>query len=224
MALAQTAGPQARVQEVRVSGRDAGQLMVGERAVATVAVPAGGFSGYERALVTADRVNRNMAQGTRPADFRAPYNSEAVVSPGSNIITVTPDDARAAGMAPEALADKWAADLREALGADATESAALPSSPVSADGPEATQWRPPEQYDDKYVPIISLLQGTRLGIARINGPRSRLVLTQAVVQFSIGFGGFLDIDIYVPVSTREPGRSLSRIQGVAVTGLGDLRL
>jgi hypothetical protein len=88
----------------------------------------------------------------------------------------------------------------------------------------ARQWQPPEQYDQKYVPIISLLQGTRIGVARVNGPHSRVTLTQAVAQFSIVFGDYVDIDIYVPVSTRETGLPVSRVQGVGVTGVGDLRL
>jgi hypothetical protein len=225
VALAQETGPQARVQEVRISGLEAGQLIVGDHEVATITVPAGGFSGYERALIAADRINRNVAQGAGSNDFHAHRNSEPVVqtSSGNNILTVTPDDARAAGIEPEALADRWAADLRQALGGGASEAVAAPSV-TSAKMPSSAQWRPPERYDDKYVPIISLLQGTRLGVARVNGPRSRVTLTQAVVQFSIDFGSFLDIDLYVPVSTREPGRTISRIQGVGVTGLGDLRL
>jgi hypothetical protein len=83
-------------------------------------------------------------------------------------------------------------------------------------------WRPAEPYEDKYVPIISLLEGTRLGVARINGPRSRVALTQAVAQFSIRFMDFLNIDIYVPISTREPGKRLARVPDVGVTGLGDI--
>ncbi|MHB8994627.1 MAG: hypothetical protein ACYC63_05185 [Armatimonadota bacterium] len=226
IARAEEMGPQARVQEVRVAGLEAGQLIVGDREVATISMPAAGFSGYERALIVADRINRNIAQGSASSDFRAQRNSHPVIrtTGGNNILTVTSDDARAAGVAPEALADRWAADLRQALGGAALEDQAAATPVASSQAPSSTQWRPSERYDDKYVPIISLLQGTRLGVARVNGPRSRVRLTQAVVQFSIDFGSFLEIDIYVPVSTREPGRTLSRIQGVGVTGLGDLRL
>ena len=85
-------------------------------------------------------------------------------------------------------------------------------------------WHAAEPYDDKYVPVVSLLEGTRLGVARVNGPRSRLALTQAVAQFSIRFMDFFDIDIYIPISTRAPGQRLARVPGVGVTGLGDIRL
>lgn len=226
MALAEEVAPEARVQEVRVAGLEAGQLIVGGREVATITVPAAGFSGYERALIVADRINRNIAQGAGSDDFHAQRNSHPVIrtSSGNNIMTVTSDDARAAGVAPETLADRWAADLRQALGGTVSENAPAATPVASSQAPSSTQWRPSERYDDKYVPIVSLLQGTRLGVARVNGPRSRITLTQAVVQFSIDFGSFLEIDLYVPISTREPGRTLSRIQGVGVTGLGDLRL
>lgn len=226
VATAQETGPPARVQEVRVSGLEAGRLMVGEREVATIAMPAGDFSGYERALIAADRINRSVAQGVPAGDFRARHTRESVVqtAAGNNILTITPDDARASGTRPEALADTWAADLRQALKGAAAETPTAAPVVETVPSQEPRQWQPPERYDDKYVPIISLLQGTRLGVARLNGPRSRITLTQAVVQFSIGFGDFVDIDIYVPVSTREPARSISRVQGVGVTGLGDLRL
>lgn len=210
-------GPRARVEPVRLSGMDGGRVLVRDREVAVLAVPAGGLSGWERALIVADRINRSIEAGMRPGDIRVRTTSGVrVIQHGSlTLVSVLPDDARLVGEQPVALANKWAANLRGALGG-------------TAEGPPADDdddiWRPGEPYSDKFVPILSLLEGTRIGVARVNGPRSRVALTQAVAQFSIDFGNFLEIDIYVPISTRVPGRTIDRVQGVGVTGLGDLRL
>lgn len=174
----------------------------------------------------ADRINRRLADGVRPEDFAvARRGALTVIESGANepVLTVTPDDARYAETSPTELARRWTSALRQGLGGSAVDEAPA-TQPTVTPAATAEEWRPSEPYDDRYVPILSLLEGTRLGVARINGPRSRVRLTQAVAQFSINFGNFLEIDIYVPISTREPGRSLSRVQGVGVTGLGDIRL
>lgn len=106
-------------------------------------------------------------------------------------------------------------------GTDPVVGTGLSQSTTSSIGP---RWRPSERYEDKYVPIISLADGTRLGVARVNGPRSRVAFTDAVIRFSIKFMDVMDIDVYVPVSTRRPSERLIRVQGVGVTGLGDIKL
>lgn len=215
-----------RVEPVATAGLEAGRLVAGEQEIAVLAVPAAGFSGYERALIVADRINRHVRSGAKAGDFevRSERGTQVIgIVNGPNILTVTADDARAEGMSAGDLAVRWGSALRQSLGGSAL-------SPASATDEEklygqvSGEWRPAERYDDKYVPIISILQGTRIGVARVNGPQSRVALTQAVAQFSIDFSSFLEIDIYVPISTREPGRSLSRVQGVGVTGLGDIRI
>jgi hypothetical protein len=215
--------PTVRVEAVQASGLEAGRIVAEDREIAVIAVPAAGFTGYERALIVADRINRQVNAGARADDFvvRTERGTPVIgMVNGPSIMTVTADDARAEGVSPTDLAARWGSALRQSLGGSALDagSATVPVASASA------EWRPAERYDDKYVPILSLLEGTRLGVARVNGPRSRIALTQAVAQFSINFGNFLEIDIYVPISTREPGRSLSRVQGVGVTGLGDIRL
>ncbi|MEN6643686.1 MAG: hypothetical protein ABFE08_14700 [Armatimonadia bacterium] len=225
-AQAQPAGT-VTVERVEAAGLDAGRLRVGEKEIGVLATPAAGFSGYERGLIVADRINRRMAGGARPEDFTVARRGDLTVieaGPNEPVLTVTPDDAKYAATETATLARRWTSALRQGLGGSALEEA--PATDVQVERTETTtqQWRPSEPYDDKYVPILSLLQGTRLGVARVNGPRSRVDLTQAVAQFSIDFGSFLEIDIYVPISTREPGKSLSRVQGVGVTGLGDIKL
>jgi hypothetical protein len=221
MAMAQDAqGPQLTVVRMEVAGLDAGEVRIADRELMLLAVRAGGLSGYERAVIVVERINRMVREGVTPDSFTyRSYGDYAVVeSRGRSVVMVTRDDARFAGAGVNDLARTWTSRLRLALG----------GSEVSADGSQTAggnaEWRPSEPYDDKFVPILSILQGIRIGVARVNGPRSQVNLVQAVGQFEIEFRDFLEIDVYVPISTREPGRSLSRIQSVGVTGLGDLRL
>ena len=208
----------AQVEHVTVAGLEGGKVTIGDREILTLVVDASGFSGYERAAIVADRVNREIRAGMRPEDVQvgAEGGNPVIRAGGVNLVTVTPDDARLADRSVEELADDWADNLRVALGGTATPDT----------GPAATggEWQPPEPYSDKIVPILSLLEGVRVGVARVNGPQSRVHLTQGVAQFSINFHSFLEIDIYVPISTRVPGRTIDRVQGVGVTGLGDIRL
>jgi hypothetical protein len=213
--------PTARVDQVTVSGLEGGKVMIGDKEILTLAVPAAGFLGTERAAIVADRINRALEAGLTPDDIviRTEYGSPVIrTAADAVLVTVTPDDARLMDQTPEALAEQWAGNLRVALGGAPIGGA--PDGGAIVDG----EWQPAEPYGDKFVPILSLLEGVRVGVARVNGPRSRLALTQGVAQFSVEFRHFLEIDIYVPVSTRVPGRTIDRVQGVGVTGLGDIRL
>jgi hypothetical protein len=208
--------PAARAEQVDVAGMAGGKVMIGDREVLTIGVEAAGFSGYERASIVADRINREVAGGMGPEDIQVGNEGGLLVirTGGAHLVTVTPDDARLADMSSYELADTWSDNLRVALGGEPADN------PAAGNNPGA--WHPSEPYSDKIVPILSLLQGTRIGVARVNGPRSRVHLTQGVAQFSIDFANFLEIDVYVPVSTRVPGRTLDRVQGVGVTGVGDI--
>jgi len=88
--------------------------------------------------------------------------------------------------------------------------------------PEAG-WQSPEPYKNKIVPIVSVLEGIRIGVARINGPQSAVDQVQAVAQLETHYRDMVEIDVYVPISTKVPGQTLARVQGVGVTGLGDYR-
>ena len=111
-----------------------------------------------------------------------------------------------------------------------TQSALTPTG-LKQSAPTATPpaWRPAERYQSKHVPVIRLRDGARLGVARVNGPRSRVALTQVVAQLSVSPAASdtlpeLAINIYIPLAAREPGQRISRLQGVGVSGLGDSKL
>ena len=104
----------------------------------------------------------------------------------------------------------------------ATDPPADTAPPAPVDPASNGGWTPPEPYKDKFVPILSLGQGKRIGVARVSGPASRIDVVQAVGQLETKWRGALEINVYVPISTREPGRRISRVQACSVTALGDL--
>ena len=69
-----------------------------------------------------------------------------------------------------------------------------------------------------------MLEGVKLGVARVNGPTSQVHLAQAVAQLETHWKDFLEIDVYIPISTKVPGKTIDRVKGVGVTGLGDIEI
>jgi len=209
--------PEGQVEDVTVSGLQGGRVTVAGQEVAVLVASGGGQDGHSRAVVVAERLNRQIRAGLQADDVTVQPGGGGYVieARGSTLVTVTAVDARALGESARTLARRWAGNLREALGG-----------PRGDDGSDDTggAWQPTERYTDRIVPILSLIKGTRLGVARINGPASRVDRAQGVAQFSIDFSNFLEIDIYVPVSTKTPGKTIDRVQGVGVTGLGDVGL
>ncbi len=70
---------------------------------------------------------------------------------------------------------------------------------------------------------MSLGEGKQLGMARVKGPKSRVDMVQAVAALETHYEKTLEIELYVPVSTKVPGQTLQRIQGVGVVGLAKYR-
>ena len=48
-------------------------------------------------------------------------------------------------------------------------------------------------------------------------------LVQAVAQLETNWKDHLDIDVFIPVSTKVPGKTIDRVKGCGVTGLGDFK-
>jgi hypothetical protein len=116
------------------------------------------------------------------------------------------------GMSLREGAQMWAEWLGEALGLE----------PAPPEEPEP--WQALEPYEDKIVPIVSLGSGKRIGGALVNGPETAVRQVQAVVQIEARLLSYFQVQLYVPISTQVPGRTLDRVQGVAVTAVGDLKL
>lgn len=84
------------------------------------------------------------------------------------------------------------------------------------------------QTANKFVPIISVGKGTRVGVARVSGPARSVENVRAVAMVEGRFQGRFRVNAMVPVATEpkpdDDGKRLNRVQDVAVTGLGNYRL
>ncbi len=169
------------------------------------------------------------------------------------LVVVNDTEAGAVGRTPDQLAKHWASNITYALlglppseetqpppeepvelaEAEEGEDLLLPpeeepeQEPTEEPGEEAEPseagWQSPEPYKNKIVPIVSILEGIRIGVARVNGPQSAVKQVKAVAQLETHYRDLVEIDVYVPISTKLPGQTLARVQGVGVTGLGDYR-
>ncbi len=238
------ATPTVEDREAVVNARTVGEVLINDEIVVRMRTSAGGFSAHERATVIADRLRRWLSQPHSPHDLaarRSPHGGAELRAAGVLIAHVNEAEAQAIGSTAMGLADAWRVNVMSALGVEAPAPAPVadPVAPV-ADDPEpvdeddeplVTEVEPdeleeidpepelPEGFSDRIVPIFSLGRGTRIGAARINGPREAVGRVQGVTQLETRFRDFLVIDIYVPVTT-EGG--LDRVQQVGLTAIGDL--
>ncbi len=226
---------QAVAERQMVEEEERGQVRLGDRAVLEIQTAAGGLTGYERAMIVAKRLNDALAAGLGPSDVRSTQVSGmSVVQAGSILlITVTRREAERHNITVVGLAEAWATAIAAALPGEQVppplvepepEPTAIEPTPAEEEVTEPTGWQPPEPYRDKTVPIISVLEGVKIGLARVSGPESAVDQVQAVAQLETDYKDALSISVYVPISTQVPGSTLARVQGVGVTALGDIRL
>ena len=230
------AGPWATAERQIAGDEERGTIRVGEQNVLQIQTSAGGLTGYERAVIVAKRLNDALSAGTKPDQVHAVQISGMSVLQAGNIvlITVNSTEAERQNTTVAGLAGTWAQAIGQALGGQPAPPVTPPpitpaTAPTTPEGtPDATpvegDWTPPEPYKDKIVPIISVLEGVKLGAARVNGPTSKVDLVQAVAQLETNYERVLGISLYVPISTEVPGSKLARVQGVGVTALADIRI
>jgi len=217
--------------EATIEGEPTGEVVMDGQVVARIRLAAGGLSAKERAMVVAERIRAWLADGGKAEELVAAEveSGGAAVTAGDRIIvTVTAADAAKAGEAALPLAQDWRDNIAVALGGEPTgevvEVVVVPPAETEEEQVAPEEWVPEEEYTDKIVPILSVLQGVRIGAARVNGPASKVDQVKAVAQLETDFKRILEIDVYVPITTETPGRVLDRVQGVGVTALGDYRL
>ncbi len=206
---------------VNVVGGEGGEVTVNGNVALRIRVSAGGLSAEERAVVVRDRLQDLLNGGIEPSDVHAGMiRGQAAVMAGAEIIvTVDSTHARLNSTTPAKLATVWARNVAGAMGGEPG------ASTVTSDAAQTvTQWRPAEPYSDKDVPIISIGRGIRIGMARVTGPRSKVRTVQAVAQLESRLAKFGDVEIYVPISTKTPGKTLDRVKECAVVGLAALKL
>ncbi len=226
-------GPWAVAERSLVEGEERGTVRIGEQDVLEIQTVAGGLTGYERTLIVAKRLNDALAAGVRADQIRATQVQGMTVLKAGEVvlITVTAAEAERQKMTESQLAKAWAASIAAALGGTpavpsptTTTAPTTTTTPPEGDEYDYSGWTPPEPYKDKIVPIVSVLEGVKIGVARVNGPTSKVDLVQAVAQLETDYKKVLSINLYVPISTEVPGSKLARVQGVGVTGLADIRI
>ena len=210
-----------------INRQTVGEVLVNDEVVIRMRTSAGGFTAPERATIIATRVHRWLSGPYTPLDLAIRSTADGgaeVRAAGDLIVGVNPAEAAAIGSTPAGLARAWRNNIWMALGVQPpAQVAAAPPAEMVTDPEEIQQVEPtppaPEGYTDSIVPIFSIGRGTRIGAARVNGPRDAVARVQGVTQLETRFRGFLVIDIYVPVTT-EGG--LDRVQRVGLTAIGDL--
>ena len=92
----------------------------------------------------------------------------------------------------------------------------VPLLSAHAQKPRYVSWR---HGKDKWVPIVSLDKGIRVGAAQVSGPAVQVDKTKAVAEVGLEFKNVGRIRAYVPISSMT---KLERVQGVSVWATGDI--
>ncbi|MGD8238296.1 MAG: hypothetical protein PVH68_07090 [Armatimonadota bacterium] len=222
-------------ERTQIGDNTVGDVLIDDRIVIRVWKGIDGQSPFDRSKAIAKRIRDSVEDGYGPTDLAVgeQKNRTALLAGDKLIAYVDPYHAQLNNSTEDNLARIWGANIAEALeaaGVESTRPVAEPEPVGPGPGPGPG---PVEQYDDawyqerygdKWVPILSVPDGIRIGAARVNGPKNDLRLVQAVAQIETPWHDTLEIDIYVPISTKRPGKFLSRVQGVGVTALADYDL
>jgi len=227
-ASATAAPPQPKIEAKKnvLDGREVGEVCINDKVVIRLQQAAGGFSSFERAEKVVSRLQDLVAAGVKSDAFHAgtSHGYPAVLAGEELVITADQFHAHINGVAPSNLAKTWAGQIRSALGG----TTGTPETPAATTG-EPTRHEEvfrEEDYGDKWVPILSAGDGIYVGAARVAGPKTKLEQVQGVALIELNWDKLVDVKIrvYVPISTKVPGKSLARVQRCNVTAVGDFRL
>lgn len=225
---AATAAPEPPVveaREVQADGGSVGVLLIDGKEVVRILAKSGSFGPARRAEILAQRLRKLIAEGLQPSEVVAGSLRSLTIVKGRDqmLIGIEPTEAEKHGKLPSAVAKQWAGAISGALTAHyAPRQEIAGATPPEAGGTASEADY--EKYEDRWVPIVSILEGTKLGVARVTGPSDRVGLVQAVAQLETHWNNFLELDLYIPISTQVPGTVLDRVQGCGVTGLGDINI
>ena len=202
---AYAASPEVTAREVTISGKQAGEVLVGGQVAFRIRTSAGGFTPYQRAQTVAQRIQGLMGDSLQPEDITMGRinGQDVVMAKGQVIVTADRAHARLNGTTPAALASLWSSRLSNAVA-----------------GRPLTSTR----VGEKIVPIISVGSGTRVGGALVSGASSRLDEVIAVAQIEGRFGNAVRVRALVPVSTTNVISNIKRVPQTAVIGLVDIKL
>jgi hypothetical protein len=224
--------PVARAAEVFAIAREqmsgsqsVGLVHVNGRLVMRLRDTAQGGSGVGQAEAVARRLNDLNGRGAlRPEDVtvRTRGNHALLLADGSLVVSVDPQQARAAGSVPLNLAQSWRNNLTAALREGGTGQA-VRGGTAAREQPVALQ-RPAEETRTKVVPILSVGSALRVGIAQVTGPVSRVDEVKAVARFDTDYKDAVRIAVLVPIATENIVSNIRRVPQVSISAVGDLKL
>ena len=81
-----------------------------------------------------------------------------------------------------------------------------------------------EETRTKIVPILTLGSGSRVGLAQVAGPVSRVDEVKAVAQIDTDYKDAARIRILVPIATEGIVSNLHRVPQVSITGEAGIKL
>ncbi|MCX7925471.1 MAG: hypothetical protein N2554_06650 [Fimbriimonadales bacterium] len=88
-----------------------------------------------------------------------------------------------------------------------------------------TNTKPDQNFTTKVVPIISAGNGAYIGAAQVMGKPEAVRKVQAVAQIEGDFmGREVRLRALIPISTKNPQRSINRVEGVGVSGIIDIKI
>ena len=88
-----------------------------------------------------------------------------------------------------------------------------------------TNTKPDKNFATKVVPILSAGNGAHIGAAQVMGKPDLVRKVQAVAQVEGDFlGREVRLRALIPISTKNPQRSIDRVEGVGVSGIIDIKL
>jgi hypothetical protein len=88
-----------------------------------------------------------------------------------------------------------------------------------------TNTKPDKNFATKVVPIISAGNGAYIGAAQVMGKPDVVSKVQAVAQVEGDFmGREVRLRALIPISTKNPQRSINRVEGVGVSAIVDIRI
>lgn len=222
-ARATVAPPQPKIEAKRnvLDNREVGEVWINDKVVIRLQHAAGGLSSFQRAEKVVSRLQDLVAAGVKPSAYRAGRSNgyPAVLAGGKLVITADRFHADLNNATRPQLAATWASQIRAALGGTDAP-AGQPQSGVAG-------WTYREEdYGDKWAPILSAGDGIYIGAARVAGPKTDLAQVQGVALIELNWDKLASVKIrvYVPISTKIPGKSLARVQRCNVTAVGDFRL
>jgi len=220
-----------RARENRPGGREEGAVVVGQTTVLVIRTAYGELSPYERAIITAKRLNDFVEDYGIGGPIRVVTENGITRIVGGSVKIVTADEeaARVAGMPPEELAKKWLEGIRNVLAHPPGDMApphagdpALDGAPGGAsstqpgEGPVAVPNVPTEK--GTRVPLLSYPTGAEVGRAEVAGEQAGDCV--AVVAVDAEFEGCATVHALVPVREKpEPGGKLSRLSGCRVVAV-----